>query len=325
MKACCCRYTLALLTLICVYLSSSSYAVALQATDTNQDEPTIIFYKLSVIDSQTAYDVVGTFLQGSTSARIQQDKRNNALVVMAKQSEHAILKKLLEKLDNRPAIKQESPKVFRLSEINSGDAIQVVSSILKDKKFSLADDPASNSIIVSADTDTLQMIKDLLALLDKPSGKPSDDVLNCRIRVTWLVDAKSIRFPNLPEGVASEPSVRLADIAKYLAKSQNWNALKTLTSASTLVATLQDDSSAYTVSSSIVQGTQVLESSGTIKRYDDSNDRFLIDFKTTLLSNGDKNQTETSLILKAGHPVAFSIVDFDGLRTVVVLELEVSE
>ena len=302
-----------MLTLLLMLVGSSP----LLAQETESDQETVRAYRMQHVAAELALEIIS-----DEASRATVDPVNNTLVVLADRKTHQRIASMLEEIDQMP--EPESPAEIRVFELKYAAADDMVMSMSlffqgRNSDIRFSSHPRSNAVICTASTkQLLAEVQDLIAKLDvepvrRPMAKPEPESVS--IRVLWLAEGAEVR--ELPKA-----------LAKVTQKLKETGALKNasvLTEASTAAIPGTPVAGPASFSNMSSRSGNNMKVQGTIMMVDE--DRFRVGIETQLTVSEDDQPTSgvninTELLVPRDHPVAFSVNDVGGMRTVVVLMLE---
>ena len=173
---------------------------------TLKEKPYLVVYKIQHASSESARKVLHDLLEPrSEKFTISVDMRSGSLIVSGNKNVHDLVIKVLETVDVVPNLKnkRETIKVFSLQNRNTVDVAKLLGELFLMENGStgdvrIASDENANSIIVSGDLESLEMIESLLLRLDgaraaevKKSTESSDK--NVQFEVFWVADARELK------------------------------------------------------------------------------------------------------------------------------------
>lgn len=311
------------------FLTLGLVAILLPQSVSSQDDvpvkdaakPFVEMYQING-DVKTAARLVQTVIEDPRSVRMEADLVTKRLIVVGSQESQRIIAAALAKFDLPVKAQKNLIRVFELQHIGIEDALQALARLSK-KQLSMSADPRSNSIVVTGTQADTQLVSDLLAVLDvKAKNAPARENAErsaCNIRVSWLVD---------PSAMAADDVKLLRKVPKHcgkvLTRLMDEDYLKEAALLTELLSLSQDDGRTEFQNTSFRNNLQSmpearLQVSGVVKRLDD--DRYSIRLQVGLNSSGTDYKFGSDFEVKAGHAVAFSLSDFNGVPSVWVIQL----
>ena len=287
----------------------------------NPEQPTVKSYQIKG-DVKTASKLIQTIIKDPGSIRMESDVQTKRLIVVGSQESHRIIAAALVNFDT--PVEPEKPliKVFQLKYISAKDAFKALSSLSR-KKLMLSSDPRTNSIVVSGSKADAQLVYDLLEIFDvdaKNAGKKREAERGaCNIRVSWLVD---------PSSMVADDVKLLRKVPKHCDKVLDRLLEEDYLTDAALMTEIQsltvDDGGSEFRNMSFRNNLESipeakLQVDGTVRRLDDG--RYSVRLKVGLESLGTEYKFGSDFEVKAGHAVAFSLSDFNGVPSVWVIQL----
>lgn len=288
------------------------------AEDTSK--PTVEMYQIKG-DVKTAARLVQTVISDPRSVRMEADIVTKRLIVVGSKESQRVIAAALAKFDTPVKAEENLIRVFELQHIGIEDAFRALASLSK-KKLSMSADPRSNAIVVNGTKADTQLVSDMLSVLDvkaKNAAAKQADSGACNIRVSWLVD---------PSAMAADDIKLLRKVPKHcgkvLTRLMDEDYLKEAALLTELLSLSLDDGRTEFQNTSFRNNLQSipearLQVSGVVKRLDE--DRYSVRLQVGLNSLGTDYKFGSDFEVKAGHAVAFSLSDFNGVPSVWVIQL----
>lgn len=288
--------------------------------DAQQDEADVVIkaYQVENAVADEVYQVLASAFSGNDSVRLSADNRTNTLILMANADDHEKAKSIIAEID-RPS-KQPEVRVFALAHGNCVNLAETIVRLLGHEETTtrISYDESTNSLIVLGNGNELERIEALIVRLDQPDA---ESVLgeDCKVRVTWLVDAD----PLSPEQVEDlgKPRANLQSLIEML-EQESMNDVKSVTACTTRVG-LSTEQGAKQFNNSSLRSVGDQDCSmgvgGRIKR--SANGNFELEVTVDLVKGQTKLTHASAFSLPGNHPVALSVSDFGDLRSVIVIEV----
>lgn len=313
------------------YLGSTMASPQQLHAQNGKDEYSLKVYQVESL--QFTEDILQTILEGRQSTKMQGDPARGTIAIYTDREGHALVEKSLNEIETSSRSNRQLPptsyEVIELMHSEARFTAQLVEQLKERNTAELgrvAIDPRNNSLIVSGSEEYVESVRKLVGKIDVASSESKNvEQINCTLSLTWIVDTVNLKQDRETLGKLREVPVRFEPMVEALVKSDAVVTPKMLTQVRTMIMVSgAEDPGKFEIQSNAhnlqMLGDASLKATGTVIHKDDN--RFEVSIKLSLESDQvASSRLMSTFVVKEDHPVAFSVSDFGGIPSVLVVEV----